>query len=140
MALAGPELLQTWFEEVWNKGRAAVIDEYIAPNWVGHGTPLSGGPDQSRRERFKAFHRAYRSAFPDISFTIERCISEGDFTAGHLTVRATHTGEGLGFPPTGRQVQFGGTVIIRREGDQVSESWESWDLLNMYEQLGRRPV
>ncbi len=140
MALTGPELFQTWFEEVWNKGRAEAIDEYAAPNWIGHGTTLPGELGQSRRERFKLTHQTYRSAFPDISFRVERIITDGNFVAGHLAVRATHMGDGLGFPPTGREVLFSGTVIIRREGDQFVESWESWDLLDIYEQLGRRPA
>jgi predicted ester cyclase len=140
MALAGTELVQTWFEEVWNKGRTEAIDRYAAPDWVGHGTALPGTSDQSRRERFKILYHAYRSAFPDISFRVERTITDGDFIAAHLTVRGTHTGDGLGFAPTGRPVQFSGTIIIRRAGDQISESWESWSLLDIYEQLGRGPA
>jgi predicted ester cyclase len=136
MALAGTELVQTWFEEVWNKGHAEAIDRYAAPDWVGHGTALPGTSDQSRLERFKLLYHTYRTAFPDIRFTVERTITEGDFIAAHLSVHGTHTGEGLRFAPTGRRVQFSGTIIIRRAGDQVSESWENWSLLDIYEQLG----
>lgn len=29
--------LHRWFEEVWNNGRAELIDEMIAPNAIAHG-------------------------------------------------------------------------------------------------------
>ncbi len=140
MPFTGPELFEIWFEEVWNKADPAAIDKYAAADWVGHGLSLPGRPDQPRRERFKLVHAAFRSAFPDISFTMERTVSEGDLVAAHLTVRGTHTGDGLDIPATGRPVEFSGTVIARVRNDQLVETWESWNLLEMYEQLGWSPA
>ena len=57
------------FEEVWNKGNLAVIDETSAPNLVNHFTP-PGMP--AGREGFKQFAKAYRAGFPDLHFVLFR--------------------------------------------------------------------
>ena len=37
MAKEKNTILHRWFEEVWNKGKAELIDEMIAPECVAHG-------------------------------------------------------------------------------------------------------
>jgi predicted ester cyclase len=46
-----------------------------------------------------------RAAFPDLRFTIEELIAEGDRVAGRLIMRGTHEGPFMGIPPTERPVE-----------------------------------
>ena len=46
-----------------------------------------------------------RTAFPDLRFTIEKLVTEGDTVAGRLTTSGTHQGPLMGIPPTGRSVR-----------------------------------
>jgi predicted ester cyclase len=45
------------------------------------------------------------SAFPDLHFTIEELVAEGDIVAGRLTASGTHEGPLMGMPATGRSVR-----------------------------------
>src|SRR6266568_4824447 len=61
-------------EEVWNKGNLKALDEIFAPGAPTHdpNTPIAPGP-----EGFRQVVSLYRSAFPDLRFTIEQEIAEG---------------------------------------------------------------
>jgi predicted ester cyclase len=48
----------------------------------------------------------------------------------------THRGDGLGFPATGRQVEFHGMTIVRVEQGKLVEGWNVFDQLGMLQQLG----
>ena len=63
------------FEEVWNQGKLDVIEEIFATDYVGH---ITGSPDFNGPEGYKELVTMYRTAFPDIQFTIEDHIAEGD--------------------------------------------------------------
>jgi steroid delta-isomerase-like uncharacterized protein len=124
-------LVRRWFEEVWNKGRASAIDEMLAGDAVVHGL----GEDMNPSE-FKAFHRDYRNAFPDISLHVDDVVAEGDFVAARWSGSATHSGVGLGVPPTGKPVRLTGMVLIRVEQGKVAEGWNNFDQFGMFQQLG----
>lgn len=139
MPPTGPEFLRTWFDEVWNKGRAEAIDELASKDWVGHGLNLPDSPGLSYIDRFKLLYHDYRRAYPDASISVGCTLTEGNLVAAHCTLKATHTGDGFGLQATNRPIQFSGTVIARIENGKIAESWETWDFLGMYDQLGLRP-
>ncbi len=82
----------------------------------------------------------FKSAFPDMSATIENVIAEGDKVVTRWTIRGTHQGETEEFgPPTGRQVEGGGLSLHRIEGGKIVEEWNSYDNLSLMQQLGLVP-
>ena len=123
-----------WFEEVWNQGRSETIDELLAPHSLAHGLGESGqglrGPAY-----FRAFYDAFRGALSDLHIDVEDVIGEGDRTAVRLTLRATHTGDGLGVPATGKRVVVTGIVMLRWENGQVVEGWNEYDAAGMMRQI-----
>ena len=82
----------------------------------------------------------YRSAFPDIQFTIEDLIAEGDKIVTRYTARGTHRGDLQGIPPTGRQVTVTGIIISRFANGKFVEGWLDFDALGMLQQLGVIPA
>jgi steroid delta-isomerase-like uncharacterized protein len=123
-----------WFEDVWNNGRESVIDEMIAPDAVAgglaqHGRPLVGPA------AFREFYRPMKSALPDIRITVDDVIAEGDQTACRLTARGTHTGPGLGVPPSGRAVTFTAIVWLRWRDGQVVQAWNEFDAASVMAQI-----
>ena len=118
-------------EEVWNGGNLAVLDELVAPNCVFHdpSTTLSG-PEGIKR------YVMYRMAFPDVHFTIDDLIAEGERVVIRWTVTGTHKGELQGMAPTGRYVRVMGMVISRFAKGKVEEDWINFDALGLMQQLG----
>jgi len=123
-------------EEVWNQGKLDVIDEIFATDYVNH---RAGGPDIHGPEGYKQFFTMFRTAFPDIKFTIEDQIAEGDKVVTHVTFTGTHKGELMGIPPTGVQVTVTGIAISRIAGGKILECWVNSDDLGMWQQLGVIP-
>ena len=108
------------------------LEEVYAAELVWH------EPDQDVRglQEAKQYYSKYLSAFPDLNFTVEDVIAEGDKVVTRWRVRGTHQGEVEDFgPPTGRQMEFEGITIHRIEGGKIVEEWERYDNLSIMQQL-----
>jgi steroid delta-isomerase-like uncharacterized protein len=124
-----------WFEEVWNQGREATIDELLAPEVVGHGLTDSAGNEVTGIESFRDFWRAFRSAFSDIHIDVQDTVTEGDLGVARFVTTGKHTGEGIGKPPTGKPVKFTGMTMVRVKDGKIVESWNNIDFMTMLKQL-----
>ncbi len=119
-------LMRRWFEEVWNQGREAAIDEMFEAGGLAHGL----GPDPIRGPaEFKPFYRALRSAFSQLRVTVERVVESGDLAYAYCAVAATHK-------RTGRAVNFTGGALVRVANGRVQEAWNSWNFLDFLVQVG----
>ena len=132
MSIENKTLVQRWFSEVWNEGRADAIDEMLADDAVVHGL----GADLHGSAEFKHFHSAYRNAYPDVTIDVDDLVAEGDMVAVRWSAIGTHRGDGLGFPATGRRAQFTGMVFVRIKDGRLVEGWNNFDQLGMLQQLG----
>ncbi len=128
-------LMRKWFDEVWNQGRAESIDELFPEHAIMWGVARPGIPSTGSAE-FKQFYKALRSACPDIHIAIEKVVQEGDTAFARWTATMTHTGEGLGMPPTGNKVTLQGMSALRLQNGQVAEGWNVWDQVGLARQLG----
>jgi predicted ester cyclase len=52
------------------------------------------------------------------------------------TARGTHHGELFGIEPTGKQATVSGVTIDRFTSGRIVESWTTWDVLGLMQQLG----
>jgi predicted ester cyclase len=121
------------YEECINLGRSDGYADLIAPDLAQ--------PDGSRGPAaFAANVDALRAGFPDIRFTIEDLVAEGDRVAVRWTWTGTHKGTFRGFAPTGKAVHNSGIVIYRfANGRAVSASLET-DRLGALQQIGAIPM
>jgi steroid delta-isomerase-like uncharacterized protein len=123
------------FEEVWNKGNLAVLNELIANDHVNSGPgTLPGLP--TGPEGAKQFVMIYRNAFPDTHFTIDEQIAEGDKVVTRWTAHGTHQGELLGIPATDKSSTVTGISVDRITNGKIVESWGIFDQFGMMQQLG----
>lgn len=129
-------LARRGFEEVWSRGNLDLADELLAADFVGR----PGGETIRGREAAKEYVARMRAAFPDITFTIEDQIAEGDMVATRWTATGTHEGDLMGVPPTGKQVTVTGITIQRFADGKVAEGWTSLDTLGMLQQVGAVPA
>ena len=122
------------FHEPFHTGDVRVFDGLLSDDWVNHprNPQEAAGPDG-----FKATVQWFRAVFPDISFTVEDVLEDGDKVVIRSIARATHAGsEFLGLAPTGKPVEFIALEIHRFEGDRIAESWHLQDYYAMLAQLG----
>jgi steroid delta-isomerase-like uncharacterized protein len=122
-----------YFLEVWGKGDFAAEEELLAPNYIDH-MPAPG--ITSDREGHHQFLLHFRSAFPDVQYTMDDLIAEGDKVVDRWTVHATHLGEFLGIQPTGKEISFWGIDILRIVDGKIAEIWHLEDQLSAFQQLG----
>jgi steroid delta-isomerase-like uncharacterized protein len=125
-------LVRRLYDELFSKWNLAVIDELIAPDFVGHELPpgMPRGP-----EGFRQFYAGIRAGLPDLRLTVEDMIGEGDRVVVRWRGRATHRGEFLGIAPTGKSVSITGIAIYRLANGKVVERWVEVDLLGVTGQL-----
>src|SRR5262245_29168968 len=131
MSAENKVLVRKWFEEVWNRGRAAAIDEMLAGNAVLHGF----GPQPTGFADFKKFHADYRNAFPDVAINVDAMITEGDIAAVRWSARGTHGGSAFGMAATGRPVQLSGMGFVRIDGGRIVEAGTRFDQLGWRHRL-----
>ena len=81
-----------------------------------------------------------RSGFPDIQWTLEEMIAEGDRVAARFIMRGTHQGEFLGVPATGKSISVQAMNFYRLAGDQIIEEFGQPDMLGVLKQIGAIPI
>ena len=123
-----------WFEEVWNKGHEAAIDELFHPEGHAYGFP-NPDSDLIGPEAFKAVHRQFHGAFSNINVVIEDVIAEGDRVAIRWTSHMTHSGDALGFPASNTRVALAGSSFIQISNDQIMHGWNQMDFTKLALQL-----
>jgi predicted ester cyclase len=75
-------------------------------------------------------------AFPDLTFTIEQIIAEGDRVSTLLVMVGTHTGRWLGIPPSGKHINIRMMTIHRIRNGKIIEDWVIVESLGFFQQLG----
>jgi steroid delta-isomerase-like uncharacterized protein len=121
-------------EELFDRGNLDVADELFALNFVYH-DPASG-EDWHGPESVKQYATMLRAAFPDLHYTVEDQIAEGDKVVTRYTASGTHQSELMGIAPTGNWVEITGISITRIQDGKIEEIWENYDTLGMMQQLG----
>ena len=114
-------VLRRFFREAWSEGNLAVVDELFARDWVGH-APLS---ELSEPAALKQMIAAQREANPDLRFTVEAQVAEGDLVATRWTVHTTQTG-GQAANPAGTAA---GITLARLACGKIVEEWTNWEVL-----------
>jgi predicted ester cyclase len=133
MAQDNAAIVRGFADEVITKGNIEAAAEYVWENVVEQ-VPLPGqGPGL---DGLKGIIRAMRRGFPDVVFSIQEQITEGDKVASRFEWTGTHKGEFLGIPATGRPVRVWGMVIDRLGDGRIKDTRLIMDTLGLMVQLG----
>jgi predicted ester cyclase len=124
-------------EDVINQGKLDVVGELFSPDYLDHSAP-PGAP--SGLEGVKAVQSLFRTGFPDVHFTIENLVGEGDKVATRVTGSGTNTGPFMGRPPTGKRATWESMGVFRVANGKIVEHWGAPDLFSLLQQLGVIPA
>jgi steroid delta-isomerase-like uncharacterized protein len=128
------QIAQRFMDECWNKGNLNMLSDLVATNCRYHDPVfpnLTSGADNIRNHI-----ETCRRGFPDLRFTIDNTIAEGDEVVNHWTVKGTHKGQFLSLAPTNKHATVSGTSIFRIKDSKIAETWSDWNLMSLMEQLG----
>lgn len=119
-------LYRRWLAEVWGQGRTDVASELMAEDLIDH-NPYPGQPAGLEGHNWAV--AMVRRAFPDLQFTPDVVVCDGELVAGRWTMTGTNTGtfDLFGLPPTGRPVIMTGQEIFRAHDGKLAESWHQED-------------
>ena len=128
-------VVRRFIDEIFLNGDFDAVDELLTADFRPHTWgAVSGG----KRELKDAIERV-SAGISDPRMTIEDLIAEGDRVAVRLTSSATHTGEFMGMPPSGKRYEIGEIHIFRLSDGRVAEHWHQADFMGMMKQLGASP-
>lgn len=121
-----------YYDVVWDKRQPQAIDELFASGYLNHAGArgVLAGPAGIRKN-----YDSLVTAFPDVRFTLDDILVDGDKVVVRYTMLATHEGEFQGKPATGRAVTVPGIGIYRVADGQIQESWVLRDSLVLQRQL-----
>lgn len=122
---------QRWIDEIFTQHKLEVIDELHATDYRRHDTrsPVEGP------KAYKALNAPLFNAMPDIAFTATHIVVEGDLAYIRWTATGHFTRAFLGVEPTGKEITFIGTDLLRIVDGKIVESWPCFDLLALLGQM-----
>jgi len=119
--------------EVYNEGNVDVMPEIFAEDYL-HGS--ANGPDAIGIAEGGKQISGFLTALPDLEWTFDDVIVQGDQVAVRWTIRGTHNGELLGFAATGNPVEYTGISFFTVQCGKIVEFQTEMDAAGLLEQVG----
>ena len=124
------------FYEIWNAHNPDALDKVLAADYKMHSSLPGVTPD---REGMKKWVGSVIAAFPDIHFTVEQQVAEGDLVMTRWSATGTHKGPMMGIPASNKKTKVTGISVVRLRDGLSVESWGEWDAMGMMTQIGGIP-
>ena len=111
------------------------MEQYWTEDMVWYG-PAGIGTKRGLKDFQENHQTPFLHAFSDKQANDKIRIAEGDYVAATGYQDATHTGDYLGIPASGKRVKIRYMDFWRVEEDKLVENWVLIDLLDFLEQVG----
>ena len=126
-------IVRRFIEETINQGQIDSAAQFVWEDVVEQ-VPFPGqGPGL---DGLKDVLRGMRAGFPDLHFSVEEQIAEGEKVLTRFEWSGTHRGEFLGVPATGRSVKVWGMVLDRLVDGRIKDTRIIMDIFGLMMQLG----
>ena len=126
-------LVYRFVEAIFNRGMLDRLPAFIALNAVEHVSILG---EEHGIDGMKEEYALLLMAFPDLHFTVEAMVAEGDMVAWRWTMRGVHKGVYREYPPTKREIALKGVSFERIAGDKITERWANLPECEILRQIG----
>jgi steroid delta-isomerase-like uncharacterized protein len=127
--------MERFTSEFLTTGDAALAEEFISPDVVMY----FAGQQQRGRDTYLDIVAANDDAFPDLLWTVEDMVADGDTVAVRYTMTGTHRGSFAGVSPTDRAVVAQSMAFYRLADGKIVEERAQLDMLAVFQQLGAVP-
>ncbi|HEX7801612.1 MAG TPA: ester cyclase [Pseudoxanthomonas sp.] len=129
-------IMQRFTGEFLPTGDAALAEQFLSPDV----TIYFAGQKQQGRDTYLGLVAANRAAFPDLVWTVDQMVAEGDTVAIRYTMTGTHRGDFAGVAGTGKPVTAQSMAFYRLENGRIVEERAQLDLLAVLQQIGAIPT
>jgi len=126
-------LVRRYYDELWNAWDVSLADELLASDFRFRG---SLGFETRGREKFLAYLKMTRDAFPDFHNRIDDLIAEDTKVVARLTYTGTHRGRIFGIDGSGAKIVYAGVAIFSVGETQLISGWVLGDKYELIRQLG----
>jgi steroid delta-isomerase-like uncharacterized protein len=130
--VANVELVRAGFQ-AFNAGDADECLTFATPDLIINLAELS--EPQHGRQAWRQGFEMMRRAFPDLQAHIEDVVAAQDKVAVRVRFRGTHSGDFLGFPATGRTIEYVSHEFYRIVDGFIAEEWICSDTATLFRQL-----
>ena len=119
---ANKKLMLNIVDNLFNKGDTTFADKYFVPEFA---------------KEEKAFTQQIRTAFPDLTITVDIMVAENEMVAARWIASGTQKGAFLGVSPTNKKVSWKGSWFWTFKNGIVTDGMGkgSWDALGLIKQL-----
>ncbi|MEQ9693198.1 nuclear transport factor 2 family protein [Shimia sp. SDUM112013] len=123
------EILSEWYRRVWIEGDLDAIDELFSPDTQAAGLvpEMQVGPDD-----FRELVPMFLDMVEDPHVSLDKVMEDGDWASALYSMRVTDSA-------TGKPVIGSGQLFARFEGDKMVETYNSFDFMSFFEQVGLLP-
>ncbi|MEO6302862.1 MAG: ester cyclase [Bacteroidia bacterium] len=120
------------YENILNNRKIELLNDLISSDYIG----IRG---EKGANAFTETVNAVIAAFPDVKWTIEDIIAEGDKVMVRWSWVGTNTSPFRGIPATNQKTVDSAIAIYRFSEDKIEQAWIQGDRLGMLMQLGVVP-
>ena len=126
-------IAREYVEKVFNGHNPALAEKYCTPDVKWHGGTL-GTMDGIKS--LTGLLVGFIAAFPDLHATEYDIIADGDKVAVRFIVEATHSGNLVGIPATGKKVRWDAVDVYHFKDGKITEEWAADDMAAVMHQVG----
>ena len=126
------DLVKRFISDIWNRGEIELIPRVCHPSLRFNGHV---GMDRVGHEGFSRMVSTVRDALTDYHCEIHSMVVETNKAFCRLRFTGKHTGNLLGYPPTGKTVAWMGASEFTCKNGKILKVWELGDVKSLEEQL-----
>lgn len=123
--------------EAWNSRDPQRVAALCAPDYegenIGEAAPHRGP------EGMAASVATYLAAFPDLHFTVEDAVIQGERVVQVWRAHATHRGPLMNIPGTGRPIAVRGASLLTFREGKLYRAVYIWDVAGLLREIGLLP-
>jgi len=120
------------FEEIWNKQNLSLIPELVSPNYLG----INAQGVFKGLEGYTQLVKTGIANTPDLHYTVDEVVGEGDTIMAKVTMTGTFTGKLAGINISGKKFKSTSVFVSKYENGKVRESIVYANPLETFKQLG----
>jgi steroid delta-isomerase-like uncharacterized protein len=117
-------IVKRFYEEVLNRGDLDTMISLVKDDFIEN-SPVAG--QAPGLEGLVQRINALRSAFPDLRFTLEEILADGEKVVARWNFSGTHTGKFMDFEPTEARLNVAGIDFFRMSEGRIKERWQFVD-------------